>query len=321
MIRWEKRGRIFVPDGTSAWMKSHAQVPVADFVDDTSLRIYFGGRDGHNRARIGWIEVDPTDPRNVQCVSDHPILPLGERGTFDDNGMMPSCIVSTGNEKYMYYMGWNPQVSVPYRVAIGLAKSDDGGRTFYRYSPGPLLDRDREEPFFNTTPCVLRENDRWRMWYASCTGWKEVNGRAEPVYHVKYAESPDGVAWERTGIVCIDYDSTRDAIGRPWVVQLQDGYGMWFSYRRLVDYRTDPLASYRVGYAESHDGLRWEQRPVPLGLGHSATDWDRVMVCYTNVVSVRGRMHCFYNGNGFGHSGFGYAIEQAEGPRMKRVVA
>jgi hypothetical protein len=270
MMRWQKRGRIFVPDGTIPWMKSHASIPVPDSFDDVTLRIPFAGRDEQNRARIGWIDVDANDPRTVLDLSREPLLTLGERGTFDDNGMMASCVASAHGRKYLYYIGWNPQVTVSYRLAIGLAVSEDGGRTYRWYSAGPLLDRDRDEPFFNTAPCVVRDGEQWRMWYVSFTGWDEVHGHPEPMYNVKYAESDDGVHWRRTGIVCIDYDADAQAIGRPWVVRLEDRYGMWISYRGLEDYRTDPRTSYRVGYAESSDGLQWERKPDPAGLDRSA---------------------------------------------------
>ena len=49
--------------------------------------------------------------------------------------MMPSCVVSAGRLKYLYYIGWNPQVTVSYRLAIGLAISDDGGRTYPAVTP------------------------------------------------------------------------------------------------------------------------------------------------------------------------------------------
>jgi hypothetical protein len=55
---------------------------------------------------------------------------------------------------------WNPQVTDSYRLAIGLAVSEDGGRTYRRYSAGPLLDRDRDEPFCNTAPCVVRDGEQ-----------------------------------------------------------------------------------------------------------------------------------------------------------------
>jgi hypothetical protein len=309
LMRWEKCGRIFVPDGTIPWMRTHASIPVAEVRDVGTIRIYFAGRDDQNRSHIGWIDVDRDNPGRVLEVSQEPLLPLGERGTFDDNGMTASCVVPAGHCKYLYYIGWNPGVTVSYRPSIGLALSSDGGRTYRRNSAGPLLDRDRDEPYFCSAPCVLREADRWRMWYVSCTGWDEINGHPEPLYHVKYAESDDGIAWRRTGIICIDFDATIRAIGRPWVVNLGNGYGMWFSYRGLVDYRRDPRSSYRVGYAESRNGVNWERKPDPAGLDRSPAGWDQVMLCYTNVIRIRGRLHCFYNGDGFGRSGVGYAVE------------
>ncbi len=308
MMRWEKRGRIFVPDGTRPWMRTHASLPVVEQLDAKTLRVFFACRDDENRSRIASIDLAASDPLRVLGTAPEPLLPLGQRGTFDDNGMMPSCIVSYGSIKFMYYMGWNPQVTVSYRMSIGLAVSEDGGETYRRYSPGPLLDRDRDEPFFNSGPCVLREGPRWRMWYVSCTGWDDVHGHPEPLYNVKYAESEDGIRWQRTGIVCIDYDRSTQAIGRPWVVRLGDCYGMWFSYRGLVGYRTDPATSYRVGYAESHDGLHWDRKPDPQGLERSEGGWDSLMLGYTNVLYIRRRLHCFYNGDGFGRSGFGYAV-------------
>ena len=31
------------------------------------------------------------------------------------------------------------------------------------------------------------------------------------------------------------------------------------------------------------------------------------MICYPNVIKVKDKLYMFYNGNGFGQSGFGYA--------------
>jgi hypothetical protein len=126
-----------------------------------------------------------------------------------------------------------------------------------------MLDRDRDEPFFNTAPCVVRDGEQWLMWYVSFTGWDEIHGHPEPMSNVKYAGSDDGVHWRRTGIVCVDYDADAQAIGRPWVVRLEDRYGMWFSYRGPVDYRTDPKTSYRVGYAEDSDGCNGSENRIP----------------------------------------------------------
>ena len=65
MVRWEKRGRIFVPDGSIPWMRTHAALPVAVPSRDATLRIFFAARDDEDRSRIGWIDADPDDPGTI----------------------------------------------------------------------------------------------------------------------------------------------------------------------------------------------------------------------------------------------------------------
>jgi len=38
---------------------------------------------------------------------------------------------------------------------------------------------------------------RWRMWYLSCTEWFRRQDDVIHKYHIKYAESSDGIHWER----------------------------------------------------------------------------------------------------------------------------
>ena len=182
-------------------------------------------------------------PKRVSYIHDKSVLPLGKLGTFDDSGIMPSWLVNHNGNKYLYYIGWNPQVTVSYRLSIGLAISVDGGITFEKYSEGPVCDRSVDEVYFNTAPCVLVDGGLWRMWYVSCTGWQIVNNHPEPSYHIKYAESNDGIHWKKTGIVCIDYDPFTQALGRPCVYLEDSLYKMIYSYRSVENYRTDPHQS------------------------------------------------------------------------------
>ncbi len=307
-MKWVKKGLIFKPDNNYDWMVSHASVPVVDQVDDNVLRIYFGTRDLLGRSHPGYLEVEADKPSNVLHVHDKPILPLGKLGTFDDNGIMPSWIVNHEVTKYLYYIGWNPMVTVSYRTSIGLAISKDGGKNYLKYSEGPICDRSIDEPYFNTTPCVLTNDNIWRMWYASCTGWKVVNERTEPLYQVKYAESKDGVHWTKTGKVCIDYDGFAETIGRPCVFIDGNVYRMIYSYRSARDYRTDQKQSYRFGYAESADGMNWTRNDSEVGIDRSVEGWDSEMIEYCYVYEHKNRKYMFYNGNGFGRSGLGYAV-------------
>ncbi|MEY2431398.1 MAG: hypothetical protein QOC92_1123 [Acidimicrobiaceae bacterium] len=292
-------------------MTHHAAVPVPDLLDDSRLRVYFGPRDSEGRTRVGFLETAPDDPANIQHVHEQPALGLGKLGAFDDSGVTPSCVVDVGDEKHLYYMGWNRGVTVPYRISIGLAVSTDGGVTFIRAHDGPILDRSPDDPYFVTTPFVLRDGGTWRMWYAAATSWGEVAGQPEPVYEIRHAESDDGVTWRRDGLACIAPTSVTEAYARPWVQRDSGGYRMWYCYRRNLDYRTDPANSYRLGYAESGDGMSWVRKDEQVGIERSETGWDSQMIEYPAVYEHRGARHLLYNGDGFGESGIGHAVLEA----------
>jgi hypothetical protein len=83
---------------------------------------------------------------------------------------------------------------------------------------------------------------------------------------------------------------------------------MWYSYRDLTEYRTNPKHSYRIGYAESKDGFIWDRKDGSAGIDISETGWDSEMVAYPHVYKHRNQTFMVYNGNGFGRSGFGYAL-------------
>ena len=65
--------------------------------------------------------------------------------------------------------------------------------------------------------------------------------------------------------------------------------------------------TYRLAYAESHDGLNWTRLDEKLNMNLSETGWDSAMMAYPSVVHYKNRTYMFYNGNGFGRDGFGYA--------------
>lgn len=306
-MKWRKKGLIFKADKNFPWMVSHASIPVPTPVSPDTIRIYFGARDAQGRSMPGFLDVDANNPSKILHICDQPVMSLGELGTFDDNGIMPSSIVDFNGQKWLYYIGWNPQVTVSYRLSIGLAIIEAESGLCTRYSKGPVLDRAIDEPFFNTAPCVICENGTWKMWYISCTGWQIIGGHPEPFYRVHYADSLDGISWRRTGKVCIDYDHFAQAIGRPCVFLHNGLYRMIYSYRSADRYRTDPKRSYRLGYAESVNGIEWKRRDDLVGIERSSEGWDSIMMEYASIISVGHKTYLFYNGNGFGASGMGYA--------------
>ena len=156
-----------------------------------------------------WIRSKPSQYSN-----------LGDIGTFDDSGVLTSCLETDGDRRLLFYTGWSRGVTVPFYLAGGLAISEGNAR-FRRASRAPLLERTDVEPYLNASPFVRREAGRWRMWYVSGTGWQTQQEPSEPCYHIRYAESHDGIEWRRSSIA-IDYATGEHAFGRPWVVRDRD---------------------------------------------------------------------------------------------------
>jgi hypothetical protein len=303
---WIKKGLIYTSTGKLKWDFSHAQVPTPILLSSSVLRIFYSSRNANNQSHISFIDVNADNPSDVVYIHPQPLLQLGTPGAFDDSGMMPSWIVYTAGEFRLYYIGWNVRNTVPYYNSVGMLTSTDC-INFSRFSNGPLWDRDYREPFFSASSCVIFHNGVWKNWYLSCTGYFLFNGKQEPRYHIKYAESGNGIDWVRNGVIALDYKTEQEAgIVKASVMVDEDCFKMWFSYRNFENYRTDRENSYKIGYAESQDGIKWKRFEAPC-VELSSNGWDSEMMAYPHVIDVNKSRLMFYNGNGFGKTGFGYA--------------
>lgn len=300
---WKKQGLVVPAPPPMPWAASHASLPVVHEADDGLMRLFFSTRDEQGRSHVAAGDVRATERGlEVLAYAPEPVIAPGPLGAFDDAGATSASIVESSGRLYQYYSGWSLGVSVPFYFFVGCAISDDGGATFVKASRAPVLERDEVDPFLTASPWVLIEGGTWRMWYVSGTGWQLHEGRPRHRYHIKYAESSDGLQWHRQGHVCIDYRDEREyAIARPCVIRDGGLYRMWFSSRG---------DTYRLGYAESADGLSWERKDEEAGLEPSASGWDSEMIAYPCVFERDGARHLLYNGNGYGATGIGHAIAE-----------
>lgn len=301
---WIRQGRLWDPPGSIPWAKTHAALPTLDPIAGDRYWLYFSARDEQGRSSIGRVEVVLGGGLiELGTFDPAPVLDPGTLGAFDDSGVTNAWIAADGERRLLYYSGWTRGVTVPFYFYVGLAVSDDGGQTFRRHSRAPLLERDVVDPYLTASPCVLNDGGRWQMWYVSGTGWSIADGEPVHRYHIKYAESADGIEWERGGTVCIDYASEDEhAISRPCVVAGPDCYRMWFAARG---------DRYRLGYAESGDGIHWRRDDARAGLEPAGAGWDSEALCYPLVHRDGEYSYMLYNGNGYGRTGIGYAVKES----------
>ncbi len=305
-MRWIKKGMIFRPSGEGGWMNSHAQIPTVLPLGDR-LRIYFAARPRKNLSLTTFLDVDASDPSRVIGVHKEPILEPGSPGSFDEHGIMPGFVWMRDGQVHLYYVGWSRRASVPYSNWTGLAVSEDGGVTFRKRFDGPILDRTRHEIYSATAPFVRRRGSDFIMWYASGVEWVERDGDYAEVYVVKSATSPDGLAWTRDNRRLLPARFEHEATHRPTVLTIADRHHMWFCHRGVEDFRGGH-DSYRIGYAWSDDLREWHREDEKAGIAISESGWDSQMIAYPYVVEADGQVFMFYNGNGFGESGMGYAV-------------
>jgi len=298
--RWKKLGRILQADAAREWMATYTGPSFAAPRADTDVvDVYVTGRDSRNRSRIGVITIDPGHPPAPLAIGDEAVFDLGELGAFDENGVSYPWIVDAGDAQYMYYVGWMPTVLTPFQNHVGLAVRN-GDRDWRRVSRAPILPRTDEEYLSIGSTAVLREDDRWRMWYTCFRRWGRGPTEPKHVYVIKFAESRDGLHWDRPNRVCIETSSPDEfSIGRPSVLRENGLYHMWFSYRG---------AEYRIGYAWSENGIDWTRRDDLAGIDVSASGWDSEGICYSHVFRWKDALYMLYCGNHYGRDGLGLAV-------------
>lgn len=298
-IEWEKLGRILEPQKAHNWLLSSASASFAlpSYESKNVYRIYVNGRDAQKRSLIGIVKFDLSSLKILE-ISKSPVMGLGEKGSFDENGTSYPYVVRVNDRFFMYYVGWVQAVQVPWINGLGLAVSTDG-LNFNRYSRAPILHRDNDDFIGIGSCCVLLDQKKFRMWYSRFEKWGQDHYDHRHYYNIKYAESEDGIHWTKNKKKCIDFeDNSEYAIAKPCVLKWKNKYLMWYSYRGH---------SYRVGFATSENGIDWVRRDEMVGIDVSEKGWDSEMICYAHVFEHDRYLYMLYNGNGYGASGLGMA--------------
>jgi hypothetical protein len=304
-MNWRKLGYSFeFNTHKQIWQQSHAMMPVVLELDDR-LRVYYTSRHIDGKSRITFYDADKNDPTKILYLHDKPVLEVGLIGTFDDCGTVATFVLRNENKIYLYYNGYNVRNTVPWSNSIGLAVSEDEGKTFSKMFNGPIMDRFKNDEYFTITPCIIKkEAGDWHMWYTSGTGWLEIENRKEPVYDLRYATSVNGIDWKREFKVAISQSRYDECVARSTILEMNNRLHMWFIYRGSNDFRGGK-DSYRIGYAEGDidNPTTWLRKDEKAGITPGPESYDNTMQSYPFVIKLAEKVFMFYNGNAFGANG------------------
>lgn len=236
------------------------------------------------------------------------LLPPGELGTFDSEGVMASCFLPAGDITYLYTIGWQSMREVLHCISVGRAIFNPDSVTLTREFIGPVLTRNRNNPFTVTSPYIIAEESAYIMWFTACTGWKKDGDVLTSYYSIKRATSPNGLDWTIDDKPSIEPEMPYETnLARPTVQIINGDYHMWFC---KIDNRIAP--TYRVGYAVSSNGIDWERRDKEIDIPVSETGWDSEMVAHPFVFRHKDWLYMLYCGNRFGRDGMGYAVSKVQ---------
>jgi hypothetical protein len=146
-------------------------------------------------------------------------------------------------------------------------------------------------------------NDEWIMYYLYCREWINNNGKLEPTYDIKIATSINGINWAPTNKIAIPLEEDEGGIASFQMIDNQ----AWFSVRGKLSYRNNTNESYKIKSATLINGDWIRNKEVDLDI--STEGWDSEMVAYPYVIKENNKLIMFYNGNQFGKTGIGYAIQ------------
>jgi predicted GH43/DUF377 family glycosyl hydrolase len=195
------------------------------------------------------------------------------------------------DDRHRMWFSWRP------KHGIGYAESTDGLNWEVRDEIvlGPAAE-DPAEQLEVTRPFVLDEGGRLTMWYAA-------HGKDRVV--ISRASSPDGVVWQRHGVVLAPASPwEKSSLMCPSVLREETGkYHMWYSGGE----RYEPDA---IGYATSPDGSTWtREQDTPVLAPGAAGTWESDRVAGAHVFKEGPWLYAAYIGfaNGFEDSAIGIA--------------
>ena len=205
---------------------------------------------------MAYVDFGATTCSSASTSRGRPILPLGALGTFDEFGTYPVSVIRDGDEVRAYYGGWTRCESVPFNVAIGMAISRDGGKTFARLGNGPVLAYSPDEPFVIGGPKIRRFDGLVAVGTSPGGSGKWRRPARAGLQDPAWRPRTTGSTWTKHGKDLIESAWRRTRLRRAPTSVLRDGrYHMFFCYRCSARLSRPGESGYRIGYA-------WSRRPV-----------------------------------------------------------
>ena len=298
---WIRKGKLFGHDTWDIdWHKLNTQLPIPYLVSEDSLRLFVTFCDSENRGRLGYVDVNPNNPSEIYDYSKNPLLDIGKKGCFDENGVVSTAILEEHDKIFLYYCGFQKHINYPYSSLMGIAVSEDRGKSFVRVKETPVLERHDGEMFIRTGAGIYKYGNMYRLYYASGNEWLNLSGKLVPKYSFKYIDSNSPIEFNGGGKDLFPLEKDEFGMTTTQIIEKDGKYNMIYSIRTISE-------GYKMGCASSVDGINFCRVDNVMDIKRPNNDFDSEMICYGKIYEHKDRTYLFYSGNHFGMDGIGWA--------------
>tara|TARA_B100001939_G_scaffold727_1_gene685 strand:- start:1714 stop:2646 length:933 start_codon:yes stop_codon:yes gene_type:complete len=296
---WVKVGNIFDPASFNLDpnLESYAANPVAVRLKDSIFRVFYSGRNKHNKSSIGAIDID-LETFKVLKVFKKPLATFGITPNFYSDGISLGNFFQLDEKKILTFMGWSEVTENSWKGSIGYILLDNN-LLIKEIFPNPVLSpNDSIDPVSLSYPCVVKSEQIY-MWYGSTS--IDENSTNSFRHKIHLAVSNDGTNWLKKGAIKFLDHKKEYLYSRPTTIVINNSFLMWYSYRL-------PYSKYyKIGFSKSTNGFEWSDAKDSSCFEKSDEGWDSEMIEYPYALKYKGKIFIFYNGNNYGQSGIGIA--------------
>lgn len=238
-----------------AFDDTHLFAPAA-FVEDGRSRLYYCGSQGAVEDRV--FRMGLSTSRDGRNFGKHEVSPVLEMG--NGASVLTPTFLRGGDGRVLREDGslrlWFSSTTFPPGIVhtIHETRSEDG-LSWSRPSGSQV-----EGAY---APTVLKDGDRYLMWYVDVT--------VDP-WVFRFAESADGATWRShsEAVVVADQEWERDRLFYPTVLKRDGVFLMWYGSYQSIDRHTTA-----IGFAVSEDGVHWTKHPGnPVFGPNPAREWE-----------------------------------------------
>jgi predicted GH43/DUF377 family glycosyl hydrolase len=240
---------------TDNWEGNFINQPRVVKVTDTHWRMYYTGWGFKGEGTTWAMGLAESHDSGVtwKRVLEGPLVERGDAKSPDGGGACVPMVIRVGD---LWYMWYTAMVIIPGRQSIHLClATSSNGVDWVKHPGNPVLSDD-----FTTGPArnvtsrnyVRYENGVFQMWYS----------HAKPEYRIRYAESLDGIHWERSPLpLALDTSAKPawddDMVEYPEVDVVDGQWRLWFCGN---DFGT---VGFATGVVESTVAVSLRSGPTP----------------------------------------------------------